>query len=474
MNKIFYFIFLFLILIIAGNSFAQGTAHSDSVKVINGKEYYIHKVQKGETLSELAKDYHTTIKEITEANPKLGKNLKAGKNIDIPVKGRIEKTVETAKDTVKTKPSKPTNSIMNVALIMHINFPVINEGDTTPDKPVFFDQKENANTNSSLEFYEGVLSALDSFKNVGIHLHVYPFADDSLESSVLSNPEMKKMNLIIADVFAPYIEKVASYAKVNKIPMIYPFSNVALIEDNPYAAILSPSLNTQYKQMAKFISDHYRFDNIILLHTHSPKEKEIDSIYSDVIEKPWANSGNKHTVKNINISENELDAIKKSLDTTGENIIIVNTQDEALAVDLINKLNTFRADYDITLIGIQRWENYETLDIDYLQNLDFHWFTTTFINQDDSLEKVFSDNFFNKYHYEPTIYSLKGFDIMKYFGNAFLKFHEIKFDTKLEDYKMKGMSTTFEFKKTNEGNGLENQYIHIVKYNDFQVRKVNE
>ena len=218
----------------------------------------------------------------------------------------------------------------------------------------------------------------------------------------------------------------------------------------------------------------YRFDNIIILHTNSAKEKEIDSIYTDIIEKPWANSGNKHTVKHININGKDLDIIKKSLDTAGENIIVVNTADEAIAVELIGRLNAFRADYDITLMGIPKWENYETLDIENLQNLDFHWYTTVFINQADSGVKTFSDNFFNKYHYDPSIYSMKGYDIMNYFGNAFLRFGAVRFDYKLTEFKMKGLSTNFDFKKSGETNGLENQYVHVVKYNDFQVKKANE
>src|ERR1017187_1932080 len=475
MKKIFLVVFVMILLM--NNSNAQTNAHTDSVKVINGKEYYNHKIQKGETLSELAKEYHVTIKEIEDSNTKLGKNLKAGKSLYIPKKARFTKPIETPPDTAKPKPIKPSNETMNVALVMHLNFPVNNEDDTIKDKPIFFLEKENAGTNSSLEFYEGVMTGMDSLNGLGIHLNLYTYSipDDSLEAiKFFSNPELKKMNLIIEDVFSPYIEKVASFAKGNKIPMIYPFSNVSLLDENPYVAMLSPSLNTQYKSMAKFVSEHYRFDNILILQSNTAKEKEIDSIYTEIIEKPWANSGNKHTVKHINIYEKDLEIIKKSLDTAGKNIIIVNTQNEALAGDLISKLNAFRADYDITLIGIPKWENYETLDIDYLQNLDFHWFTTVFINQDDTLIKTFNDNFFHKYHYEPSIYSFKGYDIINYFGNAFFRFNSIKFDSKIIDFKMKGLSTNFDFRKANEAHGLENQYIHIVKYDDFKLKKVNE
>ncbi|MDR2359071.1 MAG: LysM peptidoglycan-binding domain-containing protein [Prevotellaceae bacterium] len=52
---------------------------------INGKVYYIHVVQKGQTLYSLSKAYGVTIEQLTENNPDLSGGLKEGQSIRIPV-----------------------------------------------------------------------------------------------------------------------------------------------------------------------------------------------------------------------------------------------------------------------------------------------------------------------------------------------------------------------------------------------------
>ncbi|MEI6815703.1 MAG: LysM peptidoglycan-binding domain-containing protein [Bacteroidota bacterium] len=457
---------------------SQNSTLKDSVVLIKGKEYLLHKIRKGETFSELAKQYHVNAKDIEEANPKLGKGLKAGKTLNIPnrLPSKVSSVKEIKSDTVVVKPIVQSKEIFNVGLLLPFIFPETIADDSSMNKPIFFDQHENANTLSSIEFYEGVILALDSLKKLGLHVNLHTFVapDDSVEvKKLLLNTELKRLNLIIGPLFNRYIDKVSNYSKTNKIPMVYPFANQTLIEENPFATIISPTIQTQTKIMAKYVSDHYRFENVIIVHTKSTKEKELDSIYIEVIEKPWIGSGNKHTIKHYDISEKGIEVIKRGLDTAGENIIITNIQDEATVSEMVSKLNGFRADYDIALIGMPRWENYETIDIDYLQNLDYHWYTSTYINQDDSLIKHFNELFNAKYHFDPTLYAIRGFDIMNYYGNLFLRFNA-KFENHVSEYKMKSISTNFDLKKNSSSSGMENQCIQVLKFDDFKVKKVNE
>lgn len=456
----------------------NNTPHDTTTTILNGKQFYVHKVIKNETLSGIARDYNLTVREITDANPRLVNGLKAGSTIYIPVKAiKNDSRSHGDKpiDTTKNKSFDPSKETFEVALLLPLNFPSYGESINSDALESFFEASWNANTLSSLEFYEGIIMSMDSLKKHGLHIELYTYTlpDDSAETvKFLDNPNLKKMNLIIGPVFNRYINKVASFAKANKIPLAYPFSNQTLIDDNPYVSTAIPSNTTQVKLMAKYILDTYGNDNILILSTNNSKEKELDSIYTKVLEKQWENSGNKHTIKHLNFYEGGLEK-RSVLDTGGKNIIIVNTQDEAVVSEMISKLNTLAPDFEIVLIGVPKWETYETLDIDYLQNLDFHWFTSTFINQDDSLVKIFKNEYQYKYRNDPSIFVFKGYDIMTYFGNAFLRYGN-KFESKISEFKMKGLSTNFNFKKTGEQNGYENEFINIVKYNDFQLKKADE
>ena len=61
---------------------------SSKIKSINGKEYYIHHVKKGETLYGLSCTYKVSVEEIEDLNPKTKEGLKADDIIHIPVRVR--------------------------------------------------------------------------------------------------------------------------------------------------------------------------------------------------------------------------------------------------------------------------------------------------------------------------------------------------------------------------------------------------
>src|SRR3954471_19088633 len=81
---------------------------------VNAQEakYTIHTIVKGETLSQLAKKYHTSVGDIMRFNSMNSKSqLKIGEKIKIPASSNVA-TEKTAKTPVTTKPvSKPDSAV---------------------------------------------------------------------------------------------------------------------------------------------------------------------------------------------------------------------------------------------------------------------------------------------------------------------------------------------------------------------------
>lgn len=76
---------LLAVLLVAANSQAQ-QFNQKQVQLIDGKTYYLHKVEKGNTLYSLSKAYSIKIKDLLSENPQLEEGLKLGQVIRIPVK----------------------------------------------------------------------------------------------------------------------------------------------------------------------------------------------------------------------------------------------------------------------------------------------------------------------------------------------------------------------------------------------------
>lgn len=83
-------IFLFVLFIsISFSVLAQvDIKKTNEVVVFNGKEYYIHIVEKGQTLYSLARVYEIPMEEIIFENPSAKIQLSIGQELKIPVTSR--------------------------------------------------------------------------------------------------------------------------------------------------------------------------------------------------------------------------------------------------------------------------------------------------------------------------------------------------------------------------------------------------
>jgi len=92
---------LFALLLLLAMPFALAQT-DEPVTTINGKQYYVHKVKKGETFWGLSKTYNVSVEELMEANPESVSGLRAEAVINIPV---------TKKPSAAVAPSTPQPTV---------------------------------------------------------------------------------------------------------------------------------------------------------------------------------------------------------------------------------------------------------------------------------------------------------------------------------------------------------------------------
>lgn len=76
--------FLFLVLFFAAQFLAAQTK-STNIQVIDGKKYFVHKIEKSQSLYAISKLYNTTVENLYQVNPELKTGARAGQEIKIPV-----------------------------------------------------------------------------------------------------------------------------------------------------------------------------------------------------------------------------------------------------------------------------------------------------------------------------------------------------------------------------------------------------
>ena len=92
---------LLYFLLLAGVVFGQTVKISIStdIQTRNGKQYYVHTVQKGQTLYSLAKAYHVGLDEIYFANPETKQGIRVGQKIWIPTVNKETEITHQVKTT---------------------------------------------------------------------------------------------------------------------------------------------------------------------------------------------------------------------------------------------------------------------------------------------------------------------------------------------------------------------------------------
>ena len=99
---------LFALLLLVAMPMALVAQSDEPITTIDGKQYYVHKVKKGETFWGLSKTYNVSVEELTAANPDAVAGLKADAVINIPVakKDGTDVAPSVSKPSVTVKPDE--------------------------------------------------------------------------------------------------------------------------------------------------------------------------------------------------------------------------------------------------------------------------------------------------------------------------------------------------------------------------------
>jgi len=509
--------------------------------------YIMHKVRKKETLYSLSRQYDVSIDDLFLLNPVLEQGLKKKQEIKIPVsdiqayedvKSGVlilfsYKLPEVEETIIEEKPDcigyRYNHEPVDVALLLPLYLEDVY--DYYSYDTVSLHSHKQYKAFRFIQFYEGALLAVDSLKKLGLNIRLHVHDVDGNEGtykteSLLLNPEMKQMDLIIGPLYHKSFALAADFAQINGIPIINPFSRREnIIHDNPTVVKVQPSWEEQLGRTVEYIQASYPDANIMIVRQNQYQQKPAlniikdsfdsleggetkiphDEVYSAIIEisihdsilldnkildsiiienqvfyKEYIEDALNDTsivkdvVKEIVFNYDSIYGIKKNASPVRKNVIFTLSKNKVFILDFITRLNNIRDLYDIVLFGYPDWEEYE-LELEYLVNLNLHLFSPMFIDYNDKDVKNFVAEFRKRYNCEPQPkkYAFDGFDITYYFISA-LYYYRDEFTSCIHGYKRKGLSTSFEFMKEDEQDGFENRFVNVFMYEDYKKIKVNK
>ena len=258
---------------------AQVSAKSSIVTEYNGKQYYVHTVQKRQSLNEIAEIYGVSVYEIISENKDLKKtNPKAGTIIRIPYKEIIVEEEPTEmldeiieQDNLAFEPefvptSFDSERLYKVALMMPLYLEQVDEkflNEEVSNKQLL------AKPFSYLHFYEGFMIAVDSMVSkydMKIDLKVYDIDQDTNKIVTALNDEwLATADMIVGPFHLKPFERMLNYVKDKDILLVNPMTNREdLVIDNKNMVKVKPSYSYQMHWLEEVVKDKYTDNNIFI------------------------------------------------------------------------------------------------------------------------------------------------------------------------------------------------------------------
>ncbi len=257
------------------------------------------------SLKKVARLYHIEPHLLLKANPSVGRKLLSGQVVRIPVGARArmlaaeqqkeeklpsgekvseEETAGTPAATGGCQ-ARPHSRIFKVALMVPL---YLEETDSINMTEFMMRHEKSYAPFRFVKFLEGALIASDSLKNEGMNLQLYVYDVDQMltkTSKVLTQPELKEMNLIIGPFYSRSFNQVALFAEHFNIPIVNPLTFRPEVLRHKGVIKVTPDTHSELSQVTHLIENEYRGDKVFIVSQTAYKDAQEVSALRDSVRK---------------------------------------------------------------------------------------------------------------------------------------------------------------------------------------------
>ncbi|TCC86944.1 amino acid ABC transporter substrate-binding protein [Pedobacter frigiditerrae] len=369
-------------------------------------------------------------------------------------------------NTPATKVDKPVKKFTeaNISLIIPFKLNELNLQTAT--------KAQVEKSDMALDFYQGVMLGIDSAAANGLNfkLNVFDSRDENSQiASLLKKETLKNSNLIIGPVFPEGMKYMTSYAIANDLSIVSPLAASKPSDfNNPKLISIVNNINLHGGKIVAYIAAHYKSENTIVV-LINPK-KSADEQFAAPIRDYFKQKHPSFIVQEFTSAY----AFETRMIKGKQYAVVICSSDVDFVKPSIDKLyklkNLKTGGYDINLFGHPNWSK-QNYVVGQLQDLNTIISSSFVIDYKSSAVINFIKKYRGKYHFEPSEFSFKGFDIGFYFGKLLAKHGENYLDF-LAKEKYKGLHNTFEF-DFNPQYGYFNKQLMLLQYKNLTLSVIN-
>ena len=272
-----------------------------------------------------------------------------------------------------------------------------------------------------IEFYEGLLLALDKLSEQGIsvELNVADVSGNTpaqVEQAFVSH-QMGKCDFVVALLLRDCFDKAAELAQQAGVYIVNPMATRSeLCADNPYMVKIQPSLSGMVALMLANMKFERPDGHLYIIYSNSAAEKAA----MDELKRQLTERGDiKYTIFNWSQSARLVSVLKA---TPKCNVLSIYDQgkdnNRVYSINLLNRLASIKKDSP-TLYTLTDWtREYNDIDFAQLQLLGYHTYSLAWDMTND-VHVQFLQSFRNRFGSEPTSQlAATAYDLMLYIGSG--------------------------------------------------------
>ncbi len=312
--------------------------------------------------------------------------------------------------------------------------------DSVFDGPVYNLGKGNLPKNilPGLEFYNGVMMAIDSLNQEGsvAEISIYDSKQSSSSLiSILSGADMNDVGLIIATITnIAELKTFSDFALAQSIPLISAtFPNYVGIKENPFFVMLNSSLEAHLQGLHKFMQKNYKSDTIIAVTRAGGQYESFIKNYFTTLNKSNSNGFAPLKLKWVTMDEKNISfsTLQNSFDSIKNNIVFVASPMEKFGLNVVRSLSS-NDRYRTTAIGLPTWDNMKELDNNSCKNVEIVYSTPFIYTKNKMLNASIKSHYKEKFYSRPSDMVYKGYEVLFHFTKLLIK-HRSNLINKLDD-----------------------------------------
>lgn len=437
-----------------------------------------HKVKRKETIYRICKNYNISQADLIEANPNLRySKLAVGDILNIPftkeeLNAKQKKEMESIAEIDKTIDDETLFALhetesqnlerIKAALILPFE---LSDSATTEQKKM-------------VEFYQGVLMALEELKQESISIELVVLDSQGEDESIvplLNSPKMEGVNIIFGPKYPKHIDEAADFSLSHHIPLVLPISsNVDKLYNNPYIFQLNTPQSYLYQEIYDHFTRQFSNANVIVLNDGSfTKNEFIDGLMTHL-----DNLGLPHITMAIDTAAQQF---VDTLEATRQNIFIINSSSSAPLIDMLPVLQLINrmkpAGVETHLFGYPEYQIYAANHLEEFYEIDTYFYSWFYTNNTLDNAANFHSRFQRAFSRQMMIsypsFATYGYDMAYYFLKG-LSTYGTQFTDHLDQIATQPIQMGFKFDRINNWGGFINKKIFFVHLsNDYRVTKID-